>query len=344
MILRRRGFSRGRGLSRQNRLNPAPLWLPEGLFDLKTLTATPRVWKTSPVTHWVFRGEFLMKHHLFAVLLLSFTAALQAQHVEVSISQSEMDTMHYRPQRLIQRAIDEFDRADCEMGFQHLTEAAELAPEAITLQLELGRIAINLAESGDCAEDVTHFLEVARAAYERALNNPDIPTWHRIRAERDLEQIPRLEAENHQRLENRQESFQDYIQSASVTTQLTGPNIAAPNAMGGWGGGSGGAGTVRNVSNINQFYNMLEFEGPVLVDFNADWCGPCKAFEPTLRQYARQNRDVRVLSVDVDRGEDIADAYGISSIPALLVFRGGEEVNRCVGGLPLDALDRFVGH
>jgi thioredoxin 2 len=82
---------------------------------------------------------------------------------------------------------------------------------------------------------------------------------------------------------------------------------------------------------------------PVVVDFYADWCGPCKIMAPVLDDFARDRRgEVVVLKVDTDRNPATAERFGIRGIPTLVVFQGGREVARDVGALPRERLDALV--
>ncbi|MFI5387655.1 MAG: thioredoxin [Fimbriimonadales bacterium] len=80
---------------------------------------------------------------------------------------------------------------------------------------------------------------------------------------------------------------------------------------------------------------VLGSDLPVLVDFWAEWCGPCKAIGPSVEQLATEYAGkAKVLKVNVDRDGDLAMRYGVMSIPALLVFKGGKVVDQMVGAAP----------
>lgn len=76
---------------------------------------------------------------------------------------------------------------------------------------------------------------------------------------------------------------------------------------------------------------VLKSEKPVLVDFYADWCGPCKMLAPIVDAVAEENSDVKVCRINIDENEELAVKYGIMSIPTLVVIKNGEEVRRTVG-------------
>lgn len=86
--------------------------------------------------------------------------------------------------------------------------------------------------------------------------------------------------------------------------------------------------------------NASEFEaikgrgGTVLIDFYADWCGPCRMVAPVLQEIAAEREDVTVVKVNVDEEKDLARVFGIYSIPTLVVLKDGVEVNRAGGARP----------
>lgn len=89
--------------------------------------------------------------------------------------------------------------------------------------------------------------------------------------------------------------------------------------------------SVLEVTNHNFEEEVLKSEKPVLVDFYADWCGPCKMLSPIVEQVATENEDIKVCRINIDEEQDLAVKYGIMSIPTLVVIKNGEEVNRVVG-------------
>jgi thioredoxin 1 len=84
-----------------------------------------------------------------------------------------------------------------------------------------------------------------------------------------------------------------------------------------------------NESNFDQL--VLKSDLPVLVDFYADWCGPCRMIAPVLEELAKETPDARIVKVDVDQASQLAARYGVSSIPNLIVFKDGDIATRHVG-------------
>ena len=103
------------------------------------------------------------------------------------------------------------------------------------------------------------------------------------------------------------------------------------------------AGNVREFTDANFQSEVLDSTEPVLVDFWAEWCGPCKMLTPTIETLANEYAGkVRVGKLNIDYNPNQAVNYGISSIPALLVFKGGQVVNQMVGLAPKEKLANLL--
>lgn len=89
--------------------------------------------------------------------------------------------------------------------------------------------------------------------------------------------------------------------------------------------------------------NVLKSEKPVLVDFWAEWCGPCRMVGPALEQLSEtMNGKVKIVKLNVDENQEIAMKYGIKSIPSLVLFKEGRDIGRTVGAASKETYQRFV--
>ncbi len=87
---------------------------------------------------------------------------------------------------------------------------------------------------------------------------------------------------------------------------------------------------------------VLNAEHPVVVDFYADWCGPCKMLSPILEQLEKENDDVEFFKINIDENPDIAEQYEVMSIPNVGLFKGGKLIDRSVGFKPAADMQAFI--
>lgn len=92
----------------------------------------------------------------------------------------------------------------------------------------------------------------------------------------------------------------------------------------------------------NEDFNEEVKEGIVLVDFFATWCGPCKMLGPVLEEIAKEQTDLKIVKVDVDQHESLAQQFGIMSVPTLVLYKDGRPVKQMSGFMPKDALLEWI--
>ena len=94
------------------------------------------------------------------------------------------------------------------------------------------------------------------------------------------------------------------------------------------------AGNLTNVTDSNFQAEVLESDQPVLVDFWAPWCGPCRIIAPHLEELASERDDLRIVKLNTDENPQTAAAYNVMSIPMLLLFKQGQVAHQIIGAMP----------
>ncbi|HST56604.1 MAG TPA: thioredoxin [Solirubrobacteraceae bacterium] len=99
------------------------------------------------------------------------------------------------------------------------------------------------------------------------------------------------------------------------------------------------AGNLTEVTDTNFHAEVIESDTPVLVDFWAPWCGPCRVVAPVLEEIAGEREDLRIVKLNVDENQQTAASFQVLSIPTLILFKGGQPVKTVVGAYPKKKLE-----
>lgn len=100
---------------------------------------------------------------------------------------------------------------------------------------------------------------------------------------------------------------------------------------------------IVDVTSDNFDEEVLKADKKVLVDFYAEWCGPCKMLAPIVEEVASENEDLKVVRINIDNEESIAMDYQIMSIPTLVLIKDGKEVDRVIGAVQKKVIENMIG-
>jgi thioredoxin 1 len=100
---------------------------------------------------------------------------------------------------------------------------------------------------------------------------------------------------------------------------------------------------IKNIDDAQFSEEVLQSQVPVVVDFWAEWCGPCRALAPVLDQVAEElGETVKVVKMNIESAPETPAKYGVRGIPTLMIFKGGELVDTRVGGMPKTQLSNWI--
>lgn len=95
--------------------------------------------------------------------------------------------------------------------------------------------------------------------------------------------------------------------------------------------------------NETNFESEVLHNKKVLIDFNADWCGPCQMLRPVVEEVANENDNVKIVSINVDNNDVLSEKFNVSSIPCLVLLENGKEVKRNIGVMTKDEIIEMIG-
>ena len=100
---------------------------------------------------------------------------------------------------------------------------------------------------------------------------------------------------------------------------------------------------MKEINNLNEFEAIIQSDKPILLDFYADWCGPCRALLPTVEKLAAKHEDDFIIAkINVDKNRELAQKFAVRSIPALFFIKDGEVKERLVGGQSEHVLENKI--
>ncbi|MBO5322779.1 MAG: thioredoxin [Oscillospiraceae bacterium] len=100
--------------------------------------------------------------------------------------------------------------------------------------------------------------------------------------------------------------------------------------------------SILKITKENFEAEVLNSDKPVLLDFFATWCGPCRMVGPILEEIAQENESIKVCKIDVDQDPELANRFKVTSIPLLVVMQGGKVVNQALGAKPKDQILKLL--